>query len=190
MELNFIFNNFFTIDNLDLELSTIENYCYELKKTDQGTVRSNYGGWHSSDIDFNNSVIQPLLIRIKNRTQQILEITRMNHRYKVSNMWININGQNDYNQVHRHPFSFLSGVFYVRSKNNCGDLIFKNPNILHENYIRPSDVVEYNGFNSDIWRISPVENNLIMFPSWLEHFTNPNESGDDRISISFNIELT
>ena len=68
-------------------------------------------------------------------------------------------------------------------------VVFKNPNALHENYIRPSDVVEYNGFNSESWRITPAENNLIIFPSWLEHFTNPNESGEDRISISFNIEL-
>ena len=189
MELNFIFTNFFVTDMLDLELSVIEKYCYELKKTEPTVIKSNYGGWHSSDIDFNNSVIQPLLIRIKNRTQEILELTKMTHRYKISNMWININGQGHYNQAHRHTFSFLSGIFYVKTKNNCGNLVFKNPNALHENYIRPSDVVEYNGFNSESWRITPTENNLIIFPSWLEHFTNPNESGEDRISISFNIEL-
>jgi uncharacterized protein (TIGR02466 family) len=36
------------------------------------------------------------------------------------------------------------------------------------------------------WEISPKENNIVLFPSWLEHYVSDNESDEDRISISFN----
>ena len=34
--------------------------------------------------------------------------------------------------------------------------------------------------------IQPQENRIIMFPSWLEHCVEMNESDDIRISVSFN----
>jgi len=33
----------------------------------------------------------------------------------------------------------------------------------------------------------PVENSLIFFPSWLQHEVQTNNSNDDRVIISFNI---
>jgi uncharacterized protein (TIGR02466 family) len=37
--------------------------------------------------------------------------------------------------------------------------------------------------------VQPVENRVIMFPAWLEHLVDLNESNDTRISISFNFTL-
>ena len=37
--------------------------------------------------------------------------------------------------------------------------------------------------------ITPQENNIIIFPSWLMHAVDPSSSDDDRISLSFNIQL-
>jgi uncharacterized protein (TIGR02466 family) len=177
------------IDKLDLDLPNITQYCYSIKEIDPGVVNSNYGGWHSSNLEFNNASLQPLIFKIKNRVQKILESLNMNQRFKISNMWVNINQSNTFNLSHRHPFSLLSGVFYVDVKKNCGDLVFKNPNILHDSYITSADISIYNGFNSYLWKISPNENDLVIFPSWVEHYTEPNQSNCDRVSISFNIEL-
>ena len=44
----------------------------------------------------------------------------------------------------------------------------------------------YNDANTHHW-FAPVENTLIMFPAWLEHDVEPNQSQEERISISFNI---
>ena len=41
----------------------------------------------------------------------------------------------------------------------------------------------------DLWReanIDPIPGRIIMFPSWLWHAVEPNESNDIRISVSFN----
>jgi uncharacterized protein (TIGR02466 family) len=42
---------------------------------------------------------------------------------------------------------------------------------------------------SHLWRevhYKPIAGRLIMFPSWLNHCVDPNESNDIRISVSFN----
>ena len=50
------------------------------------------------------------------------------------------------------------------------------------------DVIEkYNEHNSPNWMISPVENQLLLFPSWLSHRVEPNLTEGERISISFNL---
>ena len=32
-----------------------------------------------------------------------------------------------------------------------------------------------------------MENMIYMFPSWIEHYVEPNRSDEDRISMAFNI---
>jgi hypothetical protein len=34
--------------------------------------------------------------------------------------------------------------------------------------------------------IQPRPGLLVLFPSWLEHYTDPNQSDDERVCISFN----
>jgi uncharacterized protein (TIGR02466 family) len=41
----------------------------------------------------------------------------------------------------------------------------------------------------DLWReahYEPIAGRIIMFPAWLWHCVDPNESNDIRISVSFN----
>ena len=48
------------------------------------------------------------------------------------------------------------------------------------------DVDEFNEYNSNMWSIDPNPGDLVIFPSWLAHYTEPNMSNKDRISMSFN----
>jgi hypothetical protein len=36
------------------------------------------------------------------------------------------------------------------------------------------------------WRVPVEENIIILFPSWIQHYVDDNNSNEDRISISFN----
>ena len=56
-----------------------------------------------------------------------------------------------------------------------------------EGYVKKEYVKEYNPLNSNIWWYTPQDNVLILFPSWLKHQVETNQSEEDRISISFNI---
>ena len=35
----------------------------------------------------------------------------------------------------------------------------------------------------------PKEGSMLVFPSYLEHMVKPNESDEDRISVSFNLDI-
>jgi len=50
---------------------------------------------------------------------------------------------------------------------------------MHEFFVKNS---EYNIKNVEV---ACEQGSLYLFPSWLEHYTNPNQT-DDRITISFN----
>jgi uncharacterized protein (TIGR02466 family) len=37
---------------------------------------------------------------------------------------------------------------------------------------------------------APQPGRLVIFPSWIQHYVQPNLSDQDRISISFDVQLT
>ncbi len=43
------------------------------------------------------------------------------------NAWININQKNNSNQVHTHPACILSGVYYIKTPKECGNIQFMHP---------------------------------------------------------------
>jgi uncharacterized protein (TIGR02466 family) len=84
--------------------------------------------------------------------------------------------------AHRHEGSVVSGVLYVDVDDNTVPLIIKSPlmpykmNDLYEKFDNP--------YASSGVSLKPVKGNLIIFPSWIEHETPPEEG--TRCIISFN----
>jgi len=68
----------------------------------------------------------------------------------------------------------LSAVYYTKFPENSGDLVF-NP-FTHKN----------------MWtkNIRPQEGMVVIFPSWLHHYTLKNVSNENRVSISANLIVT
>ena len=79
--------------------------------------------------------------------------------------------------------SIVSGVYYVSIPKNSGSIVFLNKNL--DVYYR-HNVKNYNKYNSSTWKINPEENKCILFPSYLQHYVEPNFNKKERISISFN----
>jgi uncharacterized protein (TIGR02466 family) len=110
----------------------------------------------------------------------------------ILNMWINISKTGGYNINHVHSNSILSGCFYVKTPDNCGNIVFINPikNLIHAYmgywHLMDEGKLDNSPLSHMQWEISPKENNIVLFPSWLEHYVSDNESDEDRISISFN----
>ena len=106
---------------------------------------------------------------------------------KISNMWAIINKGGSTNSRHQHGNSTISGAYYVRAPENCGDIVFYDP--------RPAPVFYYptavssNLLNAQVNSITPKEGALILFPSYLDHSVNENLSNNERIVISFNIVI-
>ena len=181
-------------DNPNLDVKAMNDYAYELRKkgkVHKNQYASNIGGEHSFYVNLKEPVLQPL----------IKCITKMSYAYSkrlavkeeltlaISNMWFIINNYKDHNTQHTHPGAYLSGAFYSKAGENCGNLVFKDPNPRLESYWWSDYFKHTTNFYSPIRNFKPQTNRIIIFPAWLEHYVRPNETKEDRIAWSFNLQL-
>ena len=68
-----------------------------------------------------------------------------------------------------------------------GILLLKISNIA-KRHLYP-EIENKNELNADIARIKVSEGDLLLFPAYLPHQVSKNESGEDRIVISFNVDI-
>ena len=164
----------------------IEKYCYNIKQNQNGKNISNQGGFHSENLDKNDVEIKDLLENITKDAN--FYSNELNYgEVEVDNIWCNINSYKDYNQLHCHPNSKISGVYYVKTPENCGDIEFHNP--AYNTLAQAGLSRKNNNYTSLFWWLPAVEGVLYLFPSWLMHLVRPNMNKDEeRISFSFNLD--
>jgi uncharacterized protein (TIGR02466 family) len=188
MSIDFLFPQFIYSNIVNIDCEQLKKYCYDKKNNTEGVIRSNVGGWHSEDLNDENV----FFTHIKSDLKKLADILQIPHlSFKLLQFWVNINQKNNFNIQHQHPSSFLSGVLYVKVPKNSGKIVFldpsKNIRYCYEQYWGISNSLPLNNVFSKEWSYSPIEKQLILFPSWLEHYVQPNMSDEERISIAFNI---
>jgi len=105
--------------------------------------------------------------------------------FYITQSWLNITKPGEYHHEHSHSNSIISGVFYISTEED-DNITFHDPNDKLKKVI-VFEPKEYNIWNSPVWSFSVNTNDLILFPSWLDHMVDPNpKATTDRISISFN----
>ena len=176
------------ISKLELNIDSLIEFCYEMKRKNEiGDKRSNIGGWHSDNI---SNKTHPEFVKLTNKIEDAANIyhhkiqLKNTHHQKIDNIWANINQKGHSNEYHKHPFACLSGVFYLRES---APIIFQHPFSDITTYFWDDSIIEkWNEINSGIWTIEPKSNMLLIFPPWVEHKVLPNKEDTDRISLSFN----
>ena len=149
---------------------------------DEGVTKSNRGGWQSELLPPNGE-LEPLSAEISEFCKSInLGINEI----VIPQMWINVNKKNDWNAIHLHGQYNLSGTYYVKVPKDSGQIVFRDP--------RPSAISNLfmvNTFDKGEFRkVKTIEGLLILFPSYLDHFVEPSNADEDRISISFDVVVT
>lgn len=160
------------------------SHCYELKSKSSGVIKSNQGGWQSE----NNQAMMIMDYIAANFTNLVKDFSGT---FNILNHWVNINSKGDFNRHHSHPDSILSGVMWLKCKDNSGDIVFESPNaFVHHRIIKRlnDDFCNENHVVKAL-NIKPKEGQIILFPSDLIHFVLENKEDSDRISIAFNVEL-
>ena len=107
---------------------------------------------------------------------------------EITGMWAVVNSPGSSNRLHNHPFNYLSGVFYLQVPKDSGSLIFHDPRPQSEVLSPPKKQGE-NLHTAHRVTWEPKQNDLLVFPSWLQHEVEINNSQEERIVISFNIQL-
>ena len=171
----------------------LEKYIYDLYKKDkQGIVRSNRGGWHSNNFELReqNSIQNKFALELQKYILNVFQNygwKTENKNIRIREMWAIINKKNDFNVLHTHPNSFLSAAYYVKASKNCGKFQIENPNIAKRHYF--PEALNKNELNMTVAGLHINEGELLIFPGYLPHKVSNNESDDDRIVISFNVDI-
>jgi uncharacterized protein (TIGR02466 family) len=124
---------------------------------------------------------------IKIYVKEVLGTSQEGLNFYITQSWLNIIEPGESHQPHWHANSIISGVFYVAVEED--DMIsfhdIAHHRMKHTILIEPT---EYQALNADIFRININNNELLLFPSWLDHGIEPNEKATtDRISLAFNV---
>lgn len=173
---------------IDFDTKEMEEECIIRSKLSEGRIISNIGGWQSDNISLTEKCIFFKFFEyIKRFVVEYVNILNISNDIYLHNAWININRYKDCNRTHSHPGCVISGVFYIKVPQNSGSIRFHHPaaEVVERDW--RNIIVEYTELNSSMWKFTPLEKQLILFPSWLMHEVEQNMSKQDRISISFNI---
>lgn len=177
---------------LNIDNEALIKYCYTKKEIDQGRAFSNIGGWQSDDLNLQDVELQPFIEELKNNIMFYINQCefKTDLKYKLDNIWININGYKDHNKPHIHPGCLFSGVYYLKTPENCGNIVFKHPADILQYDWKKDLLKEVMQNNCNEWFLPVQEGKMFIFPSWLYHYVMPNlNEKEDRISLAFNINL-
>ena len=165
--------------------------AYAHQKLDAGVVYSNVGGYQSTALTKDDRV-PPTLTKLMGILVQQCQTCSMEFGFErnldLANFWININKKNNYNKMHIHPSSILSGTYYAATPPQSGGIIFHNRP--ETSYILAELTrlgAKNTRFTTTDQACEPKAGGVLVFPGWLQHSVEENRSEEDRISISFNL---
>jgi len=131
---------------------------YKLKKNNRGVKNSNVGGWHSQ------SFYNP-----PEWFKDYSDVISKTADKEIDYLWFNINGPGHSNRWHTHGNSHsLIGVWYLRTTDNSGNLLFKVDN--------------------QIKTIIPCSKLFITHSCGINHCVTENLTDQDRVSVAFNFK--
>ncbi|RYY93677.1 MAG: hypothetical protein EOO11_19315 [Chitinophagaceae bacterium] len=110
---------------------------------------------------------------------ELLE-TRPGNRFAITDSWVSISAPGNFERMHTHDGSYISGVYYIQTAPGCGDLLFEE---LSDNLWASARTKAVN-FNAISY--TPVDRRLILFNSKVPHAVGQNVSSTERIALSFN----
>ena len=173
-------------EDVKLNNKQLANDIVAWSKQDGGVKKTNVNGWHSQTNMHEMPQFKPLVDELFKMQHEIFKQEWLDRQPRLGNMWANINYKGGYNKPHIHPNSLFSGVYYVQAEPNCGKIVLYDP----RPGIQSNMPARINGQPPEhLWREVHLDarvNRIIMFPSWLWHSVEPNESNNIRISVSFN----
>ena len=100
--------------------------------------------------------------------------------YVVTSSWLTLTQPGQYAHNHSHGSADISGVYYVNTNTEDGSIFFNSPNNVLTHSYAYSGLVHTCSYRPQVGK-------LILFPGWLEHGVQVNNTDSNRISFSFNI---
>jgi uncharacterized protein (TIGR02466 family) len=165
---------------------SIESACLAALGTMKHDAQKPGHGWQSEQTLHERADFAPLVGCIEAAARSILHFLRVGHEaFEITACWATVLGAGAAHRLHSHPNNYLSGAYYVRTHQGADTINFHDPRP-QAGVIRPP-VVELTRENTDQVVVRVTNGTLLLFPSYLEHSVDPTDSGEERVSVSFNI---
>ena len=99
----------------------------------------------------------------------------------VMGSWFNRHFKGGYTLEHSHNFTTWVASCYVLCPPNTGNIEFKDPLEYHKTTFPIVNEMNYTS-------VQVQTNDVLIFPGWLKHKVQPNETDQERIVMTFNIK--
>ena len=218
--LNFKFNDFlypkifiYKFDNLRVNLQDIYDYSKNSPQNKWNDLAKKMGNnTYQSEHDLQNHKI---FINLKYQVELLLNISikplitknKTLGKFKIKNMWFTIMKKNTSHHRHFHPKSVLSGVIYAKKKNNNDGklkILIPENNLEEYNFLKlaqhqsnktkifdlRNNLTSQEFIDDKVFDFNPLNNEIIIFNSYLYHWVEEYKDTDDRISIAWDAIYT
>lgn len=111
----------------------------------------------------------------------------MGKKVEMTTCWTNIMGYGAHHTLHLHPYSVLSGVYYVDAPKGSCAIKFEDPR-MNSLMSAPPRKPQAPQTQQPFVSIPPKAGEFIIFESWMRHEVPPHLIEKPRISVSFNYE--
>tara|TARA_R100000234_G_C4982003_1_gene171382 strand:- start:629 stop:1183 length:555 start_codon:yes stop_codon:yes gene_type:complete len=164
-------------------INDLHKGAYKFKEKYESVTRSNRGGYQTPPLDgkdfhpIGKEFVEKIIYKILEEDEWIREQSKaLDHTFKIKHWewWYNINPKGAWNIPHTHPGATLSMVLYLT---DTKDLL---------NFHNPNDALIY---GDTAFARQTKKGDILIFPSNLLHYVTPNESNEDRITVSINLQL-
>ena len=155
-----------------------------------GISKSNLLGWHSPYFQLEDDEPKFFVNSIATNLNEVFRDMGWNikdQETKITHMWSIVNKLNASNARHIHSNNYISAAYYVKAPQKCGDIVFYDPRSVTT--FRYPIISKPNKLNTNIFSVQPKEGLLVLFPSYLYHSVDMSKTKEERIVISFNINL-
>ena len=132
---------------------------------------SSHGGWDP----LRDPKSEPILIAFQQCVNHYADKVG-NFPCVISGSWYNILPHGGFTERHRHESSVISGAFYIDLPDKSGNFYMVSPLQPYMMCVHNIKDAIYNEYQHE----APIkEDHLYLFPSWLEHGSRINMSGEE-----------
>jgi uncharacterized protein (TIGR02466 family) len=111
---------------------------------------------------------------------------KYSNKFEITTSWFTKAEKGQSSESHNHNNCMISGVLYLQTDKNCGNINFQN----YDNRRYNINIEEYNIFNGAEVDFPPEDGLLLLFPSEVWHKIEKNKSDTTRYSLAFNLVPT
>jgi len=165
------------LENIQKELGECaETLQYEI--TDQLRMYSNDHSYQTNIIGDKqlHNFAEELDVHIQNYCSEIGFPLRP---YKIDSSWFVVYKKGNHCTVHSHGHVDISGVYYIDTNGQDGNLFFVCPT--------PGLMSSLCFLKNPSWEHKPEVGKLMLWPGWLQHGVEENLTDHTRIALAFNI---